>query len=189
MHNDFVDTIFFHAKNTPNNPAIATLGMMVSYRMLAQGVLRAEERIKAAGLKQGDVAVVMVNYPIGHFAIICALHRLGIASVSLYADQIASLDNILLDAVLADGQGPAVAMRTIKVDELWFKASGAELPLRPAEVRPKPGDIARFVLSSGTTGQAKVISLTYQAVQERLESLFVASFNARLGAAGLRSEP
>jgi len=170
MHSDFVETIFFHARNAPNNPAISTLGTIVSYRMLAQGILRVEEKIRASGLKQGDTAGILVNYPIGHFAIICALHRLGIASVSIYPDQIASLNEILVDAVLADEQAPDVPVRTVKVDDSWFKSGSGELPLRASDVRPSPDDVARYVLSSGTTGQAKVISLTFRSVQERLES-------------------
>ena len=164
--------IFFHAEQTPDKPAIAILGTIVSYEKLAKGIRAIEEKILAAGLKTGETVAISVLNPIGHFAIICALFRLGIASVSIHPSQEPNLDEIVVDALLADKASGSPSLRTIIVEESWFKDPPVSKRSGPPRSYPKrdPEAIARIVLSSGTTGQAKAISLSYRSVQERLIS-------------------
>ena len=102
--------------------------------------------------------------------LICALHRAGMASISLDQPQADFLNDNVINALLTNAPIPGTATRMIPVDESWFSGE------MPSEIGPNlapradPGTLCRLIMSSGTTGRPKIIALSYQAVGKRLIS-------------------
>jgi long-chain acyl-CoA synthetase len=167
---DLVDMIFFHANATPEKPAVITGDIILTYAMLRRGILSVQRQLSQFGLKAGDCVALSGFAPVGHITLICALHRSGIASVSLEPDQLTLLDDLVIDALFTAAPTAHTGVRTIRVDDGWFTdktidLNGAAAVTDWADERP-----CRYILSSGTTGRAKIICLSYGAVRERLTS-------------------
>src|SRR5215470_13140331 len=79
----FVDHLFHHALTRPEKPAIVLADRVVTYDMMAQGVLRAEERIRALALAPGALVSVSLSNPIRHLVVGAALFRLGHPVISV----------------------------------------------------------------------------------------------------------
>jgi acyl-CoA synthetase (AMP-forming)/AMP-acid ligase II len=167
---DFVDMIFFHADANPEKPAVITSEVTLTYGMLRQGILSVERQLKMHGLKAGDRIGIHVANAIGHMTLICALYRAGIASVSVDPQQVEFVDDLVIDALLADKPVKSAAARMIPVDELWFNSEPPDI-MGPNFAQQLDGNsLCRLVLSSGTTGRPKIIALSFAAVRERLIS-------------------
>jgi long-chain acyl-CoA synthetase len=167
---DVIDMVFFHADASPEKPAVITGDVILSYAMLRRGILSCEARLRREGFKAGDKVAITVTSAIGHMTLICALHRMGIASVSVEPPQVQFIGDLVVDAWLTNTPDPAVPARTVVVDDGWFndKAVAIEPARRPAPVEDAAP--CRYILSSGTTGRPKIIGLTYGAIRERLIS-------------------
>jgi long-chain acyl-CoA synthetase len=167
---DLADMIFFHADANPEKPAVITSQATLTYAMLRRGILSVERQLRVNGLKAGNRVAICVVNAIGHMTLICALHRAGIASVSLDPNQVEFLDDLGIDALLTNNPTATVATRTIEVDETWFNGAPPEFT-GPSFV-PELDDecLCRLILSSGTTGRPKIIALSFAAVRERLIS-------------------
>jgi ansamitocin polyketide synthase A len=164
---DLADMILFHAEASPEKPALVTGEVILTYRMLGRGMVSAARRLRQTGLKPGDCVAVSIASAIAHITLICALHQAGIASVSLAPDQVKLLDDLVVDAVLADTPRAHDRVRTIAVDESWFNDRTVDLK-GPFTTAFRDDDPCRFILSSGTTGHPKIIGLTYRVVRDRL---------------------
>src|ERR1700686_1614288 len=98
---DLADMIFFHATASPEKPALITGDVILTYAMLRRGIVSAQRYLRQYGLKPGDCVALSGFAPVGHVALICALHRSGIASVSLESEQLSLLDDLVVDAHLS----------------------------------------------------------------------------------------
>src|ERR1700678_3228528 len=103
---DLADMVFFHADASPEKPAVITGDVILTYSMLRRGILSAEKRLRQHGLKSGDSVAITVTSAIGHMTLICALYRLGIASASVEAGQVQSLDDLVIEAWLKNRPDP-----------------------------------------------------------------------------------
>ncbi len=167
---DFVDMIFFHADANPDKAAVITGDSILTYAKLRQGILSVQQKLRQYGLKPGDRAAIAVTSAVGHVTLICALHRAGIASVSIDQTQLEYLDDLALDAVLTNAPVPKGAAKIVTLDDSWFEGKDL-LDAGPAPAAPWDDESpCRLILSSGTTGRPKTIALSYEAVQERLIS-------------------
>src|SRR3977135_288167 len=90
---DLVDMIFFHADASPEKPAAITGQVILTYSMLGRGIQSVDKQLQRHGLKTGDCVALGGMSAIGHLTLICALHRRGIASVSLDDPQLGLLDD------------------------------------------------------------------------------------------------
>src|SRR5579859_6552235 len=96
---DLTDMIFFHADASPERPAVIAGEVILTYSMLRRGIVSAQRYLRQHGLKSGDCVALSGFAPVGHITLICALHRSGIASVSLEPDQLTLLDDLVVDAL------------------------------------------------------------------------------------------
>ncbi len=78
----FADGILFQARLRPEQPAVILPDRLATYDMIAQGILRVEERLRAVNLPPGEVVCVALASPIRHLILVAALFRLGVPSVS-----------------------------------------------------------------------------------------------------------
>jgi acyl-CoA synthetase (AMP-forming)/AMP-acid ligase II len=164
---DLVDMIFFHASAHPEKPAVITSEATLTYGMLRRGILAAQRQLRLYGIKRGDRVGISVFNAVGHVALICALHRAGVVSVSLDKPQTDFLNEGVIDALLTNNPISGTSTRMVPIDESWFDGE------IPDEIGPNVanevdgGELCRLVMSSGTTGRPKIIALSYEAVRER----------------------
>ncbi|MCP5365904.1 MAG: acyl--CoA ligase [Hyphomicrobiales bacterium] len=161
--------VLYHARITPEKPAIVYTGGVATYAMVAAAVHAAAAQIQRAGLGPGTLAAIDVRDPFRHMVLILALERCGITSVSVQTTYGLAASGLRPAAVILDRfGGPVAGARTLAVDEDWFDLDLAG-PGPGHECRSMaPGQYTRIVLSSGTTGVPKAIGLTPEVMGRRL---------------------
>ena len=163
----FVDAVLFHAAKAPHSPAIGLESGVLTYGQLADAIHAATARCENAGLRPGSLAGLIITDPVWHICLIAALYRLGVASVSLAADEVAVFAAGDLGAVLHDGPPPPnFAGSAIHVEPTWFTQRAPAM--RSGENAFRAHDLCRVALSSGTTGTPKPIAMDSQILWHRL---------------------
>ena len=164
-----LDGFLLHAKHQPTAPAICAPGWnynIVSYGRLLSFANNVLAHAQAAGLKRGNVVAILAKDPIFHWALILGLTRLGIVSISCVNNSLPS--GFRIDAVLTDTSAPFQNVsRIIQVDLDWVEGDG--MPPAP-EIDPAGAEIARIILTSGTTGDQKAVALSHDIILRRIQS-------------------
>lgn len=174
----FIDAVLFHASKAPNSPAIGLESGVLTYGQLAAAIFSATARCEKIGLRPGSVAGLIISDPVWHICLVAALYRLGVASVSLVAEEVAIFSEGDLTAVLHDGATPPnFTGSAVLVDPTWFTQQA--VLMRDGESAFRPNDLCRIALSSGTTGQAKPIAMNPAIIWQRLVTY---SFRGRFAA-------
>jgi acyl-coenzyme A synthetase/AMP-(fatty) acid ligase len=173
----FVDAVLFHATREPGAPAIGTEAGILTFGQLADAIRAATVRCASIGLKPGSLVAVMAIDPIWHICLICALYRIGVASVSASAQEVPVLPTLGTAAVLYDRDPPTgFAGPCHRVTPDWFAPSASAAP--PLHVFGA-NNLCRVALSSGTTGLPKPIAMSPQIIWDRLTTyLFRGSFSS-----------
>lgn len=163
----FVDLIFHHALARPEKPAIVLADRVATYDMMAQGILRVEERLRTLDLPPGALVCVSLESPIRLMIVGAALFRLGhpVLSVAKPLD-ILSLQ-LPIGYFLQAPEGPPVpGARQAAVDDGWFVGERRSITASPPKGFANEQAIALVALSSGTTGRPKAVSLSIKAFQQ-----------------------
>lgn len=165
---NIVDPILFQARLNPEGLAICTPGTVrstVSYGQLVHLMNNIARRAIWEGLKSGDTAAIFVKDKIFHSAIILALTRLGIITVS--GRSIPFPRELKTDAVISDGvRSVADGAKLIVVNPEWMEGDGK--PMSDGRVyQGAADDVCRIVLTSGSTGDAKGVAFTHRMITER----------------------
>jgi acyl-coenzyme A synthetase/AMP-(fatty) acid ligase len=160
------ELIRFQAKLSPDEPAVIFPGGMATYARLVECVENASQHILRAGLKQGDVAALELRHPLLHLVVILALHRCGIASITLQTSYLIEQSSLKVDRLLSDRyQPPGSSLALTLVSSDWLNAAPA--PALPVTGFAGPDDVCRLVLSSGTTGTPKVVAVSERTLENR----------------------
>jgi acyl-coenzyme A synthetase/AMP-(fatty) acid ligase len=171
----FVDLIFHHALSAPTKPAIILADRVVTYAMMAQGILRAEERIRALALLPGALVSVSIDSPIRTLVVTAALFRLGHpVIITTRPDDCLGL-RLPVGAFLHEPGGMLLpGQRQAVVDDTWF--AGEQRPVSVISPRGFADElqICCVALSSGTTGRPKAISLTVDAFHQWVRNQYLA---------------
>jgi long-chain acyl-CoA synthetase len=165
---NIVDPILFQCRQQPPVAAICVPGAdisLISYRRLALFIHNISRRLAATGLRPGQLVAVSIENQIFHIAMLLALARLGMASVSARSAARSSLpvDGFITDKTLSAG----VTDRVILADMSWTEGDG--IPVDAPAVRPD--DLCRVILTSGTTGEPKGVQHTHSSILYMLRSL------------------
>lgn len=163
----FADLIFHHALSRPEKPAIILPDRVVTYGMMAQGILRSEDKIRSLALVPGALVCLSLDSPIRQMIVGAALFRLG--HPVLLAPKPGSADALRLPVAtyLHDPGEPLIpGGRQEVVDEHWFAGERRPLSTSPPKGFAHDQAICCVALSSGTTGRPKAISLTIKAFQQ-----------------------
>jgi acyl-CoA synthetase (AMP-forming)/AMP-acid ligase II len=162
---DVISPILFHARHNPQALALCAPGVdLVTYGQLEKSINNIGRRARSLGLAPGQVVgVLLPKHPVIHAVLILGLARLGVVTVSVGPRK--PPDSLRLDAIVCDGPHPHVNARTIPFDPSWLAGDG-----RPLEIDHVPGDddIARIILTSGTTGEPKAVGLSHRMILGRV---------------------
>jgi acyl-coenzyme A synthetase/AMP-(fatty) acid ligase len=163
---NWFEQIAFQAKLSPDEPAVIFPGGMATYRRLVECVESASQHVLRTSLSRGQIAALQIRHPLLHLVVILALHRCGVASLTLQSDHLITKAQLSYDALISDQFQPGNEAKLILIGTEWLSAlQGA--PVRPVVGFESPDDVCRLVLSSGTTGVPKVISVTERTLRYR----------------------
>lgn len=164
------DRILKAALAWPDLPAILTAEKIISYKMLAHGILSAQERLAQLGLPKGQLLAIEVTDPARHLILALAAMRLGVPTVSLSRGSSGAKD-LRCVAVLADDVDPTHDSPVFVIDPSWF----AGQPASGIWVEASPATLCRVSYTSGSTGDAKPTAMTQTTLWNRIESRLAAS--------------
>ena len=156
---DWFEYILFQMRSQPQRPAIVLMDRVITYGMLASGMDHCARRLAELNLGRDDVVAITVRSPVRQMILSLALLRIGVASTVLDPGL---LGQVKVAVVLGDGSAPAqpgAAARSVAVTDDWFVTSApSERPLPAGFANPQ--SICRVSLTSGSTGQPKVVPET-----------------------------
>lgn len=166
---NWFEQIAFQAKLSPDEPAVIFPGGMATYADIVRCVDAACQHVAGAGLKRGQIVALEIRHPLLHLVAILALHRCGIASLTLQTNYLVEQAHLAFDRLLSDRYQPeSLRSRHVLIDNGWLSPPGNAPDLAPAGFET-PDDVCRLVLSSGTTGVPKVISVTERNLAHRFQ--------------------
>ena len=162
---NIVDPILFQCRQQPPVAAICVPGAdisLISYRRLALFIHNICRRLASNGLRPGQLVAVSIEDQIFHIAMLLALARLGMASVSARGAARLPLpvDGFITDKILPAG----VTDRLILADMSWTEGDGIPVDAPPVQ----PDDLCRVILTSGTTGEAKGVPISHRLLADRI---------------------
>jgi long-chain acyl-CoA synthetase len=162
------ELIRFQSQLSPDEPAVIFPGGMATYGRLVECVENASQHILRADLKPGDIVALELRHPLLHLVVILALHRCGIASITLQTSYLIEQSSLKIDRLLSDRyQPPGSSHPLTLVNNDWLTPSNS--PVLSVTGFTSPDDVCRLVLSSGTTGSPKVIALSERALEHRFK--------------------
>jgi acyl-coenzyme A synthetase/AMP-(fatty) acid ligase len=165
---NWFEQIAFQAKLSADEPAVIFPGGMATYGVLVECVEAAAQHVLLSGLKKGQVVALEVRHPLLHLVLILALHRCGIASLTLQTSYLIEQASLNIDRLLSDRyQEGSLQSKHIMVGTDWLSPPQGNPPRLPVSGFASPDEVCRLVLSSGTTGAPKVISVTERNLQYR----------------------
>lgn len=166
---NWFEQIAFQAKLRPDEPAVIFPGGMATYGRLVECVEHASQHALRAGLKKGEIVALELRHPLLHLVTILALHRCGIATLTLQTGHLAERSNLKIDRLLSDRyQQGGPEWKSALVGNEWLLPPKQGTPL-PVAGFDGADTVCRLVLSSGTTGTPKVISVTERMLQHRFD--------------------
>src|SRR5581483_703509 len=137
------------------------------YDMVAQAILRIEDRLRALKLTPGEMVCVAIDNPIRHMVVAAAALRLGhpIMSSEKTADIV---PHRLPVRTFLQGEPESLlpGLRQVVVGEDWFTGERRPIMANDAPGFAHEDDICRVDLSSGTTGRPKALSLSLRAFHQ-----------------------
>src|SRR5580704_12116091 len=152
----FADFILLHAKTQPGKPAIILPDRVATFAMLAQGMLRVEDRIRTLGLAPGDLVCVSIDNAIRHLIVAAALFRLGLPVMSAVDARDISQLRLPVRLFLHEiGQPMVPGLRQVLVDDSWFAGDDRSVVVHGPGGSADHEAMCRVVVSSGTTGRPK----------------------------------
>ncbi len=163
----FVDALMNHGASNPEKVAIQLPDRAVTFGMVASGIRSVTSAILSSGIERGQTIGVRIENQIRHLIVVSALYRLGVVSVSLSGQEDPISAGFKIDATISDGlQSPMRVGRTITLKDEWFT-----LGVNPEhQILGFASDtqLARIIMSSGTTGIPKAIGHTVKTVEDRI---------------------
>ena len=166
---NIVDPFLFHARLNPAAPAICTPGApreLISYGRLERTINNVARSVLAFGLSRGDVVAIDVKNRIFHAALILALARLGIVTVSARSQSFPKeigVVAVIADVIRVYGNGG----RVVVADAKWMENGNGTPPAERGVFDAGGDDPCRITLTSGSTGEARGIAFTHRAIVER----------------------
>ena len=178
---NWFDHIIFNTRAQPETSAIVMEDRVVTYGMLGAAIESCAQRVAILNLANNSLAAICINNPIRHLTICLALFRIGIRSISLEPAHVGATAGLKCAVVLGDAQGRqlyATNNRFIDVTDDWFTTAPPVTTSLP-EPFSDPRQVCRQSLTSGSTGEPKVVNNTVGYIARDMVS-GITSFNCEL---------
>lgn len=164
-----LDAIFLHACCEPLKPATALADRIVTYDMLARGILSIEMRATTAGIRPGQTVIVSLSSPIRDMIVSLAMLRLGAVAVSLDEPDSPAGKQLRANWVLVeDFDDVSNVTNAHLVTDEWFYGFTGPLATASPGYQFQDDEVCRIILSSGTTGVAKPLGFTPSILRDRI---------------------
>jgi len=178
---NIVDPILFQCRRQPPVAAICVPGPgigLISYRRLEQFVHNISRKVHALGLPERSIVAVNIQDVIFHAAVLLALTRLGMITLSAREGDASApikIDALITTTRLANSN----VGRVILADLSWTEGDGQ--PLEPHLVpQTHEDDLCRIILTSGTTSEPKAVAVSHKLLANRVARQLTI-FGSRLG--------
>jgi acyl-coenzyme A synthetase/AMP-(fatty) acid ligase len=169
MHNP-IKYLSVKARVTPGHACLITDSRSLNYKDVFYIIRKISSELKTLGLSKGDLITTSFNNPAFDFLITLAAFQLGLVTCSLHGGLDAP-SNIEIKLLITDidNISKVTNKKILFVNNSWFsKISTNTTNNQIEEYQPK--DHIRLILSSGTTGNNKVIPLDFETFNKRLFS-------------------
>lgn len=165
---NFVDMLMYYARANPEKQAIILVDRILSFGMIASGIRSAGTAVAEASLEPRHIVAVRVENQARHLIVVSALYRLGIVSVSVSGRDDLAQAGVKVDAVISDKNEPMPGFgRLVLLKDDWFTRDYDPSALWPEGFRSED-QLARIIMSSGTTGAPKAIGMSARVVEDRI---------------------
>jgi long-chain acyl-CoA synthetase len=177
---NIVEPILFQCKQNPPAAALCAPGTalnVVSYARLERFIHNIGRRALQAGIHPGHIVAIQVKDTIFHAAIVLALARMGVATLSVADLNLPAglgVDCVITDAPAAIGSW--ANRPTVLADLGWTEGDGKPIDERFAS--PGGDAIVRIVLTSGSTGVPKAVAISH-AMERRGYGRYLYAFGAQ----------
>jgi acyl-coenzyme A synthetase/AMP-(fatty) acid ligase len=159
---NIVDTILFQCRVNAEQPAICAPGTrfdLVTYAQLEYMINNMTRAVLSLGFQQGQIVGTLLEDKIFHVALILALTRIGVVTVSCRGPSLPK--ELGAAAVITDTPGPfANVERVIRANPEWVKGS-AKPVVDPRLLKATGDELCRIILTSGSTGVPKAIAFSH----------------------------
>ena len=162
----FADLVLHHGRLRPEKPAIVLADRVVTYDMMAQGILHVEDRLRELRLAPAALVGNAIESPIRHMIVAAALCRLGHPSLSIRRIGDVLRLKLPVAAFLHAGEELHLGQNQIFVGDDWFAGDRRPVPAVSSCAFSDQELVCRVELSSGTTGQPKAVGISVRAFNE-----------------------
>jgi acyl-coenzyme A synthetase/AMP-(fatty) acid ligase len=166
---NIVDPILFQCKRNPPAAALCAPGTalnVISYARLGRFIHNIGRRALGAGVRPGNIVAIRVKDHIFHTAIVLALARMGVATLSVADLNLPA--GLRVDSVITDTPaliGNWANLPILLADLTWTEGDGK--PVDERFVSPGGDAIGRIVLTSGSSGMPKAIAISHEMEMKR----------------------
>jgi acyl-coenzyme A synthetase/AMP-(fatty) acid ligase len=162
-----IKQIMFRAREREDEPALASVGGAVSYRVLAMSVAAAVDRLQALSLQRGDLVLLQVTHPFLQVYLTVACALLGLPSASVPRGARPPFPGPPPRCVIVDEGAQAIEGAVVAGAD-WLQVD----PRQPVDYARllalpccEPAKTARYLYSSGTTGHPRWVALSAELVE------------------------
>ncbi|MDH6524547.1 class I adenylate-forming enzyme family protein [Polynucleobacter sphagniphilus] len=159
----------FQAKRHPQRLALSYGNSSFSFLQLQQLVKSLAKKLRASGVKPGQIVSTQLNNPPLHVAMTLALLHEATVSCSV-ADHLEIPSEVPVDFYLIDPDhlGCTIpAEKCLLIDTPWIESAVSKTSNEEAHDYDFDNSLCRLILSSGTTGTPKAIPITHTTLASR----------------------
>jgi acyl-coenzyme A synthetase/AMP-(fatty) acid ligase len=163
---NIVDPVLYQCQINGEQPAICAPGTrydLVTYSQLEFMIRNLTRALLSLNFKPGQIVGLLLEDKIFHIALLLALTRLGVATVSCRGPSLPSELNASAMITDAPGQPVSGVDRIIAANFDWAQGDGKALADHRL-YQTRSDDLCRLILTSGSTGIPKAIAFTHDAL-------------------------
>ena len=169
-----VECVSRHAASKPESVALVVEDREITYGELWERTLVTARRLLDAGVRSGDRVVLCATHTLLYVASYLSTTLLGAVAVpyeeSLPEEGVADLvSRVGASVVIAPSPIEGASLTILEEENACERAASGDIDL------PSSSDLAELLLTTGTTGRSKVVSLTHGAVMAVIENIVTAT--------------